>query len=345
MAVHEDSSDYDQVFLYSNSTASPEESNATMVVSVIVYAVTCLVGIPGNAFVLWIAGLKMKRTVNVVWFINLALADLLCCLAVPFSIADAVMVSHWPYGNALCKIIPSIVLLNMFASVFTLTVISLDRLVLVVRPVWAQNNRSLSLAWLLCGVSWLLALSLSLPSVVQRGTVLDVFSNTTFCTFVSEEDFYSLEREVGSSWAVRVSHVFRLVFGFLLPILVISICYSLIVLRIRKSNFQSGRVFHIIVAVIVAFFACWLPYHIVGVAREYSEADMFDFDHLSVALAHFNSCLNPVLYVFMGQDFKEKVKLSLRQIFENAFSENVTRSTITTRGQTSCPTNPSEAQL
>ncbi|KAG5276712.1 hypothetical protein AALO_G00108870 [Alosa alosa] len=143
-------SDYGN-FTYNEDTSNTPEltvaHNTVKIISLVIYSLTFLIGVPGNACVIWIAGLKMKRTVNGVWFINLAIADFLCCLSIPFSITNTLLDTNWPYGNVICQIIPLFVVLNMFARVFTLALISLDRLALVVRPVWAQNHRSLVLAW------------------------------------------------------------------------------------------------------------------------------------------------------------------------------------------------------
>ncbi len=90
-------------------------------------------------------------------------------------------------------------------------------------------------------------------------------------------------------------------------------------------------------AVIVAFFLCWLPYHIVDLIVMYGEKSSssvaFVVDQLAISLVYVNSCLNPILYVFMGQDFKSKVKLSLRRVFERAFSEEGTQASQTTQSQ------------
>ncbi|XP_063068618.1 C3a anaphylatoxin chemotactic receptor [Engraulis encrasicolus] len=321
---------------YANMTSEEEEATAAAtavkIISITIYSLTFLLGVPGNAFVLWIAGLKMKRTVNVAWFINLAAADFLCCLSIPFSISDTVLDSRWPYGTAMCKVITPFVILSMFASVFTLALIGLDRLALVVTPVWAQNHRSLGLAWGLCGLAWFLALMLSLPAMVLKAAVTHPYTNVTHCTYAIHEDDELSKAIVGRM------QMARFLLGFVVPLLVIVSCYTLITLRVRSSSFRAKRAFKIIVAVVVAFFVCWLPYHALGLAREYGQEDedgevVFLLDQLSIALAYVNSCLNPLLYVFMGQDFKEKVRLSLRRILENAFSEDATHSTSTTRSK------------
>ena len=335
---------YGEYYDYPNITLESESyvaHNAVKIISVIIYSLTFLLGVPGNALVLWIAGLKMRRTVNVVWFINLAIADFLCCLSVPFSISDTLLESRWPYGTIMCKIIPPFVVLSMFASVFTLALISLDRLVLVVRPVWAQNHRSLVLAGVLCGLAWVLAILLSLPSMILRTTVTFPYTNVTFCTYDIQDG------ENISQSLVAVTQRIRFLFGFLFPLFIIITCYTLITLKVRSSSFRAGRAFKIIVAVIVSFFVCWLPYHALGIAREdgQDEEMVILLDHLSIALAYVNSCLNPLLYVFIGQDFKEKVRLSLRRILANAFSEDGTHSSMRSKATQSHNTASSVAQL
>ncbi|KAL0965805.1 hypothetical protein UPYG_G00285940 [Umbra pygmaea] len=317
--------------------------------SLFLWSIACVLGIPGNTFVIWIAGVKMKRTVNTIWFVNLAVADLLCCISIPFSMADVLLNYHWPYGESMCKILPLVITLNMFASVFTLVIISLDRFALVILPVWAQNKRSLTTASLLCCLAWILAFVLSLPSMIYKGTVTDNM-NMTRCTYHQILD-NSLSSQLAQR-AIEATHISRLVFGFLVPLLIITVCYLLIGKRLSSSRFKSQKAFRIILGVVVAFFVCWLPYHTLGLVMEYgeeaSENVARSLDPLAVALAYVNSCLNPVLYVFMGQDFKERVRVSLRKIFENVFSEDATmQSTGCSKGQSklSRATNSSEAQV
>ncbi|KAL1267162.1 hypothetical protein QQF64_002837 [Cirrhinus molitorella] len=141
-----------------------------IVTSLVFYYLTLILGVPGNTFVLYVAGLKMKRTVNTVGFLNLAFADLLCCLCCLFYVARNAFDTHWPYGSIMCKLLPFIMSITKFTSVFTLTLISLDRFAQVITPVWAQNHRSLLIARLSCVAAWILALILSLPFMMLRET-------------------------------------------------------------------------------------------------------------------------------------------------------------------------------
>ncbi|XP_026076444.1 C3a anaphylatoxin chemotactic receptor-like [Carassius auratus] len=298
--------------------------NPMRVISLVFFYLTLILGVPGNAFVVYVAGLKMKRTVNTIGFLNLAIADLLCCLSTLYYVIKS---EHWPYGSTTCKIFHFVLLITMFASVFILNLISLDRFTLVITPVWAHNHRSLFIARLSCAGAWILALIISLPFMMLREIYTE--NNKTYCVHHQvDEEHYEMYRRLS---------VIRFVFGFLVPLMCITTCYGFIARKLGRRHFHSGRAIRIMLAVIVAFFLCWLPYHIVDLIIMYGDQASFlvalAMDPLAVSLAYFNSCLNPILYVFMGHDFKSNAKLSLRRVFERVFSEEGTQMTQTTQSQ------------
>ncbi|XP_004869580.1 C3a anaphylatoxin chemotactic receptor [Heterocephalus glaber] len=151
------------------------------ILAMAILGLTFILGLPGNGLVLWVAGSKMQRTVNTVWFLHLTLADFLCCFSLPFSVAHLALHGYWPYGKILCKFIPSIIILNMFASVFLLTAISLDRCLLVLKPIWCQNHRTVRTACVICGCIWLMAFVMCIPVFVYRETY--TLDNHTICRY------------------------------------------------------------------------------------------------------------------------------------------------------------------
>ncbi|KAM5254702.1 C3a anaphylatoxin chemotactic receptor [Hipposideros larvatus] len=155
-----------------NSTDLPSQPwhEPQVILSMVILSLTFLLGLPGNGLVLWVAGLKMQWTVNTVWFLHLTLADFLCCLSLPFSLVHLALQGYWPYGWLLCKLIPSIIVLNMFASVFLLTAISLDRCLLVLKPIWCQNHRSVRTVFTICGCIWVVAFVMCIPVFIYRET-------------------------------------------------------------------------------------------------------------------------------------------------------------------------------
>ncbi|XP_039626037.1 C5a anaphylatoxin chemotactic receptor 1-like [Polypterus senegalus] len=114
------------------------------------HTVIIILGVPGNAVVIWIAGFKMKRTVNSIWFLNLACADLVCCLCIPFVMYTVVHNQHWPFGFQMCRLIYGVIYISSFCAIFLLMIISLDRVILVAKPVWCQNHRKTYCASLMC---------------------------------------------------------------------------------------------------------------------------------------------------------------------------------------------------
>ncbi|XP_041035474.1 C3a anaphylatoxin chemotactic receptor-like [Carcharodon carcharias] len=303
-------------------TAEMDLRRGLIPAAIFLYALIFLLGVPGNAAVIWIAGFRMPRKPNPTWFLNLAVADLLCCLSLPFLVTQLALERRWLFGWSLCKILPAATIFSMFASVFVLTGISVDRCLMTFYPLWAHCRRTVNHVGLACSLAWALALLMSLPSSLYRE--IFTINGTDYCTNIYHGEPALTE---------RVIQVTRFFFGFLLPFLVIGACNGLIVLKVRGSRFaRPGKVHRLVLLVLLGFFVCWLPYHVVGlllVARTAGAHDvhaewkwgLLAVDPLITCLAYLNSCVNPFLYAFMGRGFKQQVRRSLRHVFENAFEE------------------------
>lgn len=325
---------------YKDEHSELRQSLNTM--TLIVYCLAFILGVLGNGVVIWVTGFKMKKTVNTVWFLNLAVADFLFTAFLPLSVTYTAMDFHWPFGNFMCKLNSTVSFLNMFASVYILVVISVDRCVSVVWPVWAQNHRSLGKASCVSLSVWILALILSSPYFVFRDTgpsannddIINCFNN-----YALSDDYETPSVIELRQFRHQAMTITRFLLGFVVPFTVIVSCYAVIIHRLRRNRTlasQSSRPFKIIAAVITTFFLCWAPYHImvlVELVNHMAEHSSEILDHvttigvpIATSLAFLNSCLNPLLYVFMGQDFKDKVRKSILKVLETAFQEEISRS-------------------
>ncbi|XP_074990502.1 coiled-coil domain-containing protein 9 isoform X4 [Calonectris borealis] len=289
------------------------------------YALIFLLGVLGNGAVIWVIIFELRRTVNGVWFLNLSMADLLCCLALPFLALPLASDHHWPLGHFACKLLPSLTILNMFASVLLLMAISADRCALVMRPVWCQNHRTLGLARGACASAWFLAGLLTLPSFIFRTTRSDIFSEKTTCVL----DYTAVGHH--QHLTELVTAVTRFICGFLVPFVVITACYSLLLARVHSKGFaRSQKAIKVILVVIISFFVCWLPYHVVGLilASTHPHSSLFkgalEADPIVAGIAYINSCINPIIYVVMGQDFKDKFRRSWRSVLRGVLSDDPT---------------------
>ncbi|KAM6154397.1 C5a anaphylatoxin chemotactic receptor 1 [Erethizon dorsatum] len=309
--------------------------------ALVILAVVFLVGVPGNALVVWVTAFEARRNINAIWFLNLAAADLLSCLALPILFVSIVHLSHWHLGDAACKVLPSLILLNMYTSILLLATISADRLALVLSPIWCQRFRGGGLAWAACGVAWALALLLTIPSFVYRRAHEEEFSSKILCVIDYGQDYSRRERAVA---------LVRLVVGFLWPLVTLTVCYVFLLLRTwsRRAT-RSAKTIKVVVAVVSSFFIFWLPYQVTGILLAWYSPTSSTYrntkalDALCVSIAYINCCINPIIYVVAGRGFQGRLLKSLPSILRNVLTEDslnresksFTRSTVDTMPQKS----------
>ncbi|XP_030007929.1 C5a anaphylatoxin chemotactic receptor 1 [Sphaeramia orbicularis] len=276
------------------------------IAALVCYGLVILLGVPGNAVVVWVTGFCMPHSVTSLWFLNLALADLLCCLSLPLLMVPLAHDGHWHFGSLACTLLRGVFYLVMFCSVLQLALISLDRWLLVSRPVWCQNKRRPRKAgWVILGV-WCLSLIFSIHQFVHTAAI-DAGTEKKECNQPRSWFFFS----------------FRFVVGFILPFLIIVICHWKVYGKTSSglsNGTRSKKTLKIIVAVILSFFLCWLPLHIVDMIMLLTPRSstqyplVYHAEVMTVCLAYFNSCLNPLLYVCLGRGFKNTVNRSLRSV-------------------------------
>ncbi|KAG7272865.1 hypothetical protein CRUP_029305 [Coryphaenoides rupestris] len=279
--------------------------------------IVCLVGLGGNAVVIWISGWKMRRTVNTTFYLSLAISDFLFCACLPLDIAY-VMASNWHFGAALCKLASSVLFLNMFSSVFVLVLISVDRCVMVAFPVWSQNHRTVWMASVALVLTWLLSAALTLPSLLYRST--RVHGATTQC--------YSDYRRHSVHKAVVLNRFF---WGFLVPFALIVSCTFVLCVKLRRLTIRSTKPYKVMVGLILPFFFCWIPYH----TFVFLDLDVHKHNLnvvrtglvVGTTLAATNSLMNPFLYVFIGREFKQTLRRSFMTRMEYAMAEDLRTST------------------
>ena len=106
----------------------------------------------------------MKTATNIYIF-NLALADALATSTLPFQSAKYLM-RTWPFGELLCKVVIAIDYYNMFTSIFTLTMMSVDRYIAVCHPVRALDFRTPAKAKIINVCIWILSSAVGVPVMV-----------------------------------------------------------------------------------------------------------------------------------------------------------------------------------
>ncbi|CAL8238583.1 unnamed protein product [Lota lota] len=229
------------------------ELRPIQIVTLVFYGLVFILGVPGNALVVWVTGFGMSRTVTSIWFLNLSLADFLCCLFLPILMVPLAHDDHWHFGPIACTLLKSLFYLVMHCSVLLLVLISLDRCMLgeLGRLVPEQQAPS--------------AGGLGLCGSLAPGTV----GYHSRAALHQGGGFGNKEGVLWKAFSGRIQIIvcFRFVSGFLLPFM--AIVFSHIAVYKRASamsgNIRSKRTLKVIIAVSTSFFFCWLPLHITDI--------------------------------------------------------------------------------
>ncbi|XP_016299879.1 C-X-C chemokine receptor type 1, partial [Sinocyclocheilus anshuiensis] len=290
-------------------------ADAVNIAFCVFYVLIFLMAVPGNLIVGWvIASNRHSLSASDVYLFNLMLADTLLALILPFS---AVSIIHgWVFGDIACKLVYMVKEVNFYTSILFLVCISMDRYMVIVRAMESRKAQRRLCSGVACALVWVLGLVLSLPS----------FYNEAFYEPVSKQTVCAERFEMNHADEWRLAtRIMRHLLGFLFPLVVMLICYSITVERLlRTRGFQKQRAMKVIIAVVVAFLLCWTPFHVSTMADTLLRAKVVEFScftRTAVDVAMFatqnlgllHCCVNPVLYAFVGEKFRRRFLQMLRR--------------------------------
>ncbi|XP_041635929.1 prostaglandin D2 receptor 2-like [Cheilinus undulatus] len=317
-----------------NSSSSPSNSTAEdgslNYFAITLHGLFSSVGIIENLLILGVVGFHVRRSVISIWILNLAASDLLATASLPFFTLYMARGNTWTLGTTFCRIHSSIFFLNMFVSGFLLGAISLDRCLVVLRPVWAQNYRNIRLVGRICGVIWALAVVLTIPFYIFRDTMPWKGKIMCYYNFARLLPNNSHDRENLIKQRKETLAFMRLLLAFVIPLLIIIFSYAAVNQRLaRRGCRRSFRFVRLVIAVVVSFVLCWAPYHIIITIEVFAPtehpANSFAKKALPTAatIGFFNSVLNPILYVFSCPDLRNKIRHSLGAVMESVLAEDL----------------------
>ncbi|EPY79388.1 interleukin 8 receptor alpha [Camelus ferus] len=258
----------------------------------------------GNSLVmLVILYSRVGRSVTDVYLLNLAMADLLFALTLPIWAASKA--KGWIFGTPLCKVVSLLKEVNFYSGILLLACISMDRYLAIVHATRTLTQKRHWVKFICLGI-WTLSLILALPIFLFREAYRPPFSSP-----VCYEDLGANT----TKWRM-VMRALPQTFGFLVPLLVMLFCYGFTLRTLFAAHMgQKHRAMRVIFAVVLVFLLCWLPYHLVLIAdtlmrmRVISETcerrnDIGRALDATEILGFLHSCLNPLIYVFIGQKFR-----------------------------------------
>lgn len=161
-------------------------------------------------------------------------------------------------------------------------------------------------------ILWVIVILLNLPVFFVHGTkeIIHQEKTYTFCTFDQENEFLKWD----------TFHAIFFVSGYLIPLIFISILYCCMLLRLWRSNLSQSaeskrgkkRITRLVLIIVAAFAALWFPIQIILLLKSKGK---YGSSHLTIALqivahilAYASSCINPLLYAFLSENFRKSFR-------------------------------------
>ncbi|XP_006026058.2 galanin receptor type 3 [Alligator sinensis] len=295
---------------WNTSSSDSLEVRAAGIIVPVVFSFIFILGTVGNGLVLAVLlrnGQVKYNTTNL-FILNLAMADLcfiICC--VPFQ-ATIYTLDGWLFGPFACKAVHFLIYFTMYASSFTLAAVSVDRYLAIRYPLKSRDLRTSRNAGVAIVVIWTLSVFFAGPYLSYYQIVH--YQGMPLCVPIWED-----QRR-------KILDILTFVFGYLLPVVVVSLAYARTIKflwtsvdpieRISESRKAKRKVTKMIVAVAILFCLCWMPHHLVILCFWFGH---FPFNRATYAcrlashcLSYANSCLNPIVYALISKHFRKRFK-------------------------------------
>lgn len=309
------------------TTGNPGENGSTESKGVdilMMITIGCL-GVLGNGFVLFVmfSSKRLRQRLANILLINQSMIDFTSSLLL---IGDATTKFVAGYevgmkglaGDVYCRLwLNSILLWGMLvSSTYNLIAITIERYMMVVHPVVHKTSFNRRRIMYVAGAIWFVGLAYIVPTA--NSLVIDgvCFLYNDFSDPVWQKAYGFL--------TVTVS--------YFIPMLVHPILYTHMVVVLRKRSIKMAQRLHLdsnigkaaeqpehkmsraqknllktAAIVTIAFFLCWtwneLVYFFLNLGLNVDAA----FYSFTIAVANFNSCINPFIYIFKYEEFRKTV--------------------------------------
>lgn len=257
----------------------------------VAYCPLFLFGLLLNAAALWaFYTQRASWTDTHIYILNLAAADSALISFLPFRIYDTFFCLPL---TKFCTFLVSIHYINMYASIYTSTAISVHRYLAVRFPLRARAWRKKKIA----------AFAVCLAIWVFVGTVCAIFSEENspgkLCTCFERCKNQGLKLQFG---------VMLIFAGFFIPLLIVVFCSSQIIsILLKDKDTKSGErkgSISIVTANMIVFILCYTPIHIRFAVLSFGKtpSDPLSehvFLFMSEWIASTNCCLDSISYYFL----------------------------------------------
>ncbi|XP_067451889.1 P2Y purinoceptor 13-like [Thunnus thynnus] len=280
-----------------------------------------------NGVAAWVSLHLKSTTTFVVYLKNLVAADLVMTLIIPIKAAGDLPGASYRLFIISCRYSSAIFYSTLYTCITLLGLISLDRFFKIMTPRSKLFGQNLNFSKLISALVWLIFFGGSaLPNII--------LSNRSTSNITASRTCMKFKGPVGLEFH-HVTVITMNVFFWLVSVVIV-VCYICIANKVIQSFRKSGsnnnqgkqkiklRVF----LVVIVFFVSFGPYHIVRIPYTFQQVKTSSqpvcpyikgkfAKELSLWLATTNLCLDPLLYVFLCREFKEKLISLMKNVSQS----------------------------
>ncbi|ELW60918.1 growth hormone secretagogue receptor type 1 [Tupaia chinensis] len=277
------------------------------------------VGVAGNLLtMLVVSRFRELRTTTNLYLSSMAFSDLLIFLCLPLDLVRLWQYRPWNFGDLLCKLFQFVSESCTYATVLSITALSVERYFAICFPLRAKVVVTKGRVKLVILVIWALAFCSAGPIFVLVGVEHENGTDPRDTNECRATEF--AVRSGLLTVMVWVSSVF-----FFLPVFCLTVLYSLIGRKLwRRRGDAVGsslrdknhkQTVKMLAVVVFAFILCWLPFHV----GRYLFSKSFEPGSLEIAqisqycnlvsfvLFYLSAAINPILYNIMSKKYRVAV--------------------------------------
>ena len=303
-----------------SSCYSPLNSTAAKIGKTSAYCLIFVVSLVGNSFI----GIVVYKTQTLrkpinYFIINMAMSDLIYPISwiqreITESFSDSWLVGG-SLGQALCKLLISLVSISVIVSIQSLLLITVDRFVAVVFPLRSPLISSKICPFFILA-TWIVAIAVMSPYLIAHKLV--EYSGKLAC-----------ERRWNKSSSFANYFLGLYVVFLYIPTVLLVILYSIIVIKLKTQKIpgeqsdnaeqqrakRNRNVQKMAIAIVIGFVLCWLPWSIIHLlilfARESDRTlpcGFYLYNDIGYIVTFSSCAINPCICFTLSGNYRQGLK-------------------------------------
>ncbi|XP_078416623.1 cysteinyl leukotriene receptor 1-like isoform X2 [Cetorhinus maximus] len=302
-----------------NNSSCENIDNFKASIYVPTYIIVFIFGFIENLFCLYVLlKLYKEKTAFSIVMVNLAISDLLFVCTLPWRV-HYYSKRIWNLPSPLCIFLTYALYLNMYCSIYFLTLMSILRYFAMVHPIKCLKYISVKNVQIICFAIWVFVGIAAIPFLALENKETRCF------------EFNDDSKHAGT--IIFTMNLFSLVLGFIIPFFIFNACYILVIKTLltseanhHKQNSSRRKAIVRVIVVMVIFITGFLVYHVprtvylaeIQNKEKLLQVSCFVQKSAVVTLCHaaVNPCLDPVFYYFAAESFRDKLRSTVKDTFK-----------------------------